>query len=118
MAALKFLEISDFRERVEVERNTPTRSASGSEVPSWAVVWHRWAAIRRQNAREFQAYFSTIAEAELVVVLRDPTAITAKDRISHLGHKYEIAGITTVDGKPAEYSRQIHLICREIVGSA
>lgn len=109
---------SEFRHRVEIQQNTPTRSASGAEVASWSRFRLLNAAIKHRGAREFFRYFQVMAELQILVVIRGPWAITEKMRVVFGIRTYDILGIETADGKPPELSREIHLLCREAPGAA
>lgn len=93
--------------RIAFERGVPVEDDHGEEVPAWAEIGERWAAVlwgrgeeRREAAREGGAQPATF------VVLADSLTRTVlvTDRITGAGGTWNIRGIAPRAGAEIEFS--------------
>ena len=94
---------SFFPSRVTIEVNTPTRSASGAEVPGWAPLAGHVdipAAVAPAGGNERRSSLMTTAETTHIAMLngRFPTIIAA--------HRAVVDGATTYDITVVEQASQ------------
>ncbi len=102
------------RHTVTIERNEPTRDATGAEVAAWSRHVVRRASIEPLQGREFWASRQTNAEVSVRVRLRwdgDTAAITPKDRVVFDGRTFDVVSVIV----PNEARREVHLMCTEAV---
>jgi SPP1 family predicted phage head-tail adaptor len=106
------LQSGQLRHRVSIEVNTPTRSATGAEVPGWTLLADRWAAVLPQAGREFYAAKQLHAEVTHLITIRGPLAVQPEMRIRMGGRLFDILSVIDVE----ERHQELRLLCREGAG--
>jgi SPP1 family predicted phage head-tail adaptor len=71
----------ELRHRITIKRNTPTRSAIGTPVDSWATVGTVWAKIEPADARALNYGLQRKYELSHVVTIRETLAVHEGDRV-------------------------------------
>lgn len=103
----------DFDRRITVELNTPTRSASGALVPSWASFTQRWAKMFNSGSREVYRARQFLPETMWVFVCPGRMAITQDMRITHDGRLFDILGVQSPDGKSPDKADMLEISAKE-----
>jgi len=99
------------RERVILQRNTPTTSSRGEKVDSWAAYATVWCEVLALRGREYYMAQQTNAEVQFKVSLRYRNDVTAQDRIVWGSRTLEVvAPPIDLGGKHTG----IELMCREL----
>ena len=64
------MKIGDFRHRVAIQTNTPTKDPNGGEVDSWATSSTFWASIQTLTGKKLEIARQIDAEASVQVRMR------------------------------------------------
>jgi SPP1 family predicted phage head-tail adaptor len=99
-----------YRHRVAIQANTPTREASGAEVPSWATVVSWWVAIEPAGGRESLNADQVQAIATHTIRMRRYSGLAVEHRILKGDRAFAINSIVDTDERRIE---QI-LSCTEV----
>ncbi|HEY2250911.1 MAG TPA: phage head closure protein [Planctomycetaceae bacterium] len=96
----------EYNNRVTIELNTPTDSASGQPVPAWGAFIHRWARILPRGGREQWRFEQLRAEVDYLVHLRNDsdtrTLKASVNRINWGGVILNVESIVDVDSRRVE----------------
>ena len=103
------IQAGQLRHRVAIQANTPTRSATGAEVPGWTLVADRWAAVLPQAGREFYAAKQIHADVTHLITIRGPLDVRPEMRIQMNGRLFDILSVIDVE----ERHQELRLLCRE-----
>ena len=82
--------------RITIEKNTPTRSATGEEKENWTTLATVWAQVRAVGGGERFRGAHIVAEATTSFVIRHRTDVTEKMRIQFDGDAYDIHHISEI----------------------
>lgn len=91
------MNIGGMNTKIIIERNTPTKSTNGAEIPSWATLATLWADKRPVSGRE------TLQGADRVITTEAASfythyysGITTKDRINESGRYWNLRYVREV----------------------
>jgi len=76
--------------RIVIQKDTPTRSATGAEKQAWSTLATVWAEKRHVAGGETFRGVQVVAKATLAFVIRHRTDVTTKMRVSYDGELYDI----------------------------
>lgn len=89
-------------QRITFQRNVPTESEHGDQLPGWTPLGDAWAAVhygrgdeRRQAASEQRVQSATFVVATCAMA----RGVTVLDRIVHAGQAWNIIGIVPREQK-------------------
>ena len=82
--------------RITIEKNTPTRSATGEEKENWTTLATVWAEVNSVGGGERFRGAHIVAEATTSFVIRHRTDVTEKMRIQFDGDDYDIHVISEI----------------------
>jgi len=108
------MQAGQLRQRVIIQKDTPTQDSVGQPVPSWGTHLTRWAAVEPLTGREYFTAQQTQAEVTTRIRLRYSSGhgITPKMRVIWDGRIFEIDTVAEVKSG----RRELHLMCTEIQG--
>jgi SPP1 family predicted phage head-tail adaptor len=100
------------RNRIVIERNAGTKTASGGMSESWVTFATRWARVRPLSTTErIRAGGQDISEITHEVTIRHTAGVTADMRVIHGTRILDIVAAPQAD----ERRREVVLSCREVV---
>ncbi|MBD2782858.1 phage head closure protein [Xenorhabdus szentirmaii] len=95
------------RHRVTIEKQTSSRTPSGSVIREWSDVASVWAEVRPISGRELVASGAVLTEVTIRIWLRYRADITTSHRIIYQGNSFAI----TVVIPNAQHTR-LELLCK------
>lgn len=99
----------ELRERITLQRNTPTRDGFGAEVPSWATVATVWAKVVATSGNEQINQSIGVATTVYSITIRARDDVDTNMRILYEGATLEIKAVLDSDETAA-----LLLDCREV----
>ena len=99
------------RHRIELQKPTGGHDTYGGEPGYHTPVATVWGAIEPLRGREFEQMERAGAEETTRIVIRHYDGVKPHWRVVWNDHTYDIVNVIRVD----ERSREINLMCREIV---
>jgi SPP1 family predicted phage head-tail adaptor len=99
------------RHRVTIEEKSVTRSATGAEDITWSTVATVWAEVHPLRGREFLEAKGLQEETSTRIRIRHRDGLDPSMRVTWGSHTYDIQAVIPI----REESREIELMCREIV---
>ena len=102
------------RQRVTIQKDTPTQDVYGQPVASWGTHLTRWASVEPLTGREAftAAQMQSTVTTRIRVRWSSGHGITPKMRVSWDGRLFEIDSVVEVGSGREE----LHLMCTEVQG--
>lgn len=98
------------RHRLSVQKPVETRNAYGEPVPSWETFATVWGSVEPLRGREMWAAKEKEARIDVRIRTRYLSDVTAKMRIIHGSHTYEIVSIIDIEMA----HKELQLMCYEV----
>lgn len=80
----------ELNQRITIERKQRTPDGGGGYVEAWSTVETRWALVRPMSGNERAASQQTQADANYLIVVRNPADVQHADRIMWNGDAYNV----------------------------
>ncbi len=101
----------EYRNKVNVERKTVTRDATGGEVVTWSLFKSRFASVKPLRGREYFAAAQMQSSVDYRIILRKPLAITRDMRVVYKSTPLDIVELI-------EHDDEFELMCSSGVRNA
>lgn len=107
------------RHRVIIQSYTTTRATDGQELKTWGTLVTVWGEVMNAGGRErfVSGADQKVATATHKIRMRERSDLVLSPvahRIKFGTRLFDIEAVTDADGR----SREIHALCREVVGEA
>jgi len=86
----------------------PEYNAEGDEITIWNPVITVWAHVEPNNAQEETASQRTVADTDIMIIIRYRSDIDARWRIEHRAAIYQIRGMVNIISR----RDRLELLCR------
>jgi SPP1 family predicted phage head-tail adaptor len=96
---------------ITIQKNTPTRDASGAEIESWSTHADRKSWIRPLTGNEKYVNQQILATADYAMGIRYCAGATSKMRVKYGSRYFDIKHIAD----PEERHHEMILLCKELV---